>query len=116
MWITNWLAAAGLTTIVLEVALVRLPPVNLSEIVSALSSARFVNVATPPDTVTVVVPWSGPAPLCKRRRHHRAVVACLQVAELVLFIDHRLGRERLLRPSPSLTAGCGSPTGWPPPG
>ncbi len=26
-------------------------------------SARFVNVATPPDTVTVVVPWSGPVPL-----------------------------------------------------
>ena len=28
--------------------------------VSAVSSARLVKVAMPPETVTVVVPWSGP--------------------------------------------------------
>ena len=46
-----------------DVALVRLPLVNFSEMVSAVSSARLVNVATPPDTVAVKVPWSGPVPL-----------------------------------------------------
>ncbi len=59
----NWLAAAGLTTIVLEVAGARLPLVNSSVMDSALLSVRFVKVATPPDTVAVVVPWSGPVPL-----------------------------------------------------
>ena len=39
---------------------------NLSVIVSAVLSARFVNVATPPETVTVGVPWSGPVPLRER--------------------------------------------------
>ena len=62
MWITSWLAAAGLTTIELVGVEVKPPPVNWSVMVSALLSARPVKVATPPDTVAVV-PWSGPAPL-----------------------------------------------------
>ena len=41
----------------------RLPLENLSVIVSAVLSARLVNVAMPPTTVAVSVPWSGPAPL-----------------------------------------------------
>ena len=52
-------------------------------------------MATPPDTVAVVVPWSGPAPLLSCRRHHRGVVARLDVAVLVDFLDHRLRGERL---------------------
>ena len=36
---------------------------NRSVMVSAVASARFVNVATPPETVTVVVPSSGPEPV-----------------------------------------------------
>ena len=62
--ITNWLAAAGLTTMLFDVAAVRAGMlVNSSEIVSALLSARLVNVAMPPETVTVTVPWSGPLPV-----------------------------------------------------
>ncbi len=63
VWMTNWLAAAGLTTIGLVGNEVKPPPVKWRERVSALLSARFVKAATPPDTVAVVVPWSGPAPL-----------------------------------------------------
>ena len=63
--------------------------------VSALLSARFEKVATPPETVAVTVPWSGPAPLGEHGRDHRAVVARLQVAVWVLFIDHRLDGECL---------------------
>ena len=64
--IANWLAAAGLTTMLLDVAEVRLGElVKWSEMVSALLSARLVNVAMPPEAVTVVVPWSGPEPIGK---------------------------------------------------
>ena len=93
--IISWLAAAGLTTMVLEVAGVRLPLVNLSEMVSALLSARPVNVATPPDDRGGGRPLERAGAAGERGRHHRAVVAGLQVAVRVLFIDHRLGGERL---------------------
>src|SRR5205085_1347270 len=63
VWITNWVAVAGLTTMLVELAWVRLPLVNWSESDSAVLSARLVNVATPPATLAVVVPWSGPVPL-----------------------------------------------------
>ena len=53
---TSWLGAAGLTTIELVDAEVKPPPVNWSVSVSALLSARFEKVATPPETVAVVVP------------------------------------------------------------
>ena len=39
------------------------PLLKPSVIVSAVLSARLLNRATPPERVTVVVPWSGPAPL-----------------------------------------------------
>ena len=68
--------------------------------VSAVSSARFVNVATPPETVTVVVPWSGPVPLASAAVTTVRVVARLEVAVLVFFVDHRLGAEAC-PPSPS---------------
>ena len=62
---------------------------NLSVMVSAVSSARLVNVATPPDTVAVrSLERAGAAG--ERRRDHRAAVARLEVAVLVLLIDHRL--------------------------
>ena len=38
-------------------------PLKLNVTTSALSSARFLNVATPPLTAIVVVPRSGPEPL-----------------------------------------------------
>jgi len=56
------LAAAGLTVVELGWALTNIGAVNRSRIVSALSSARLVKVAMPPETVTVVVPKSGPVP------------------------------------------------------
>ena len=43
----------------------------------------------------VVVPWSGPVPLSSAAVTTVRVVARLQVAVLVLFIDHRLSGERL---------------------
>ena len=59
---TNWLAAAGLTTIELVEQRFKPPPVNSSVIVLGRIVARPANVATPPETVTVLVPWTGPAP------------------------------------------------------
>ena len=61
--------------------------------VSALSSARSVKVAMPPEAVTVVVPCSGPAPNCSGGRHLGGVVARLEVAVLVFDVDHRLRAE-----------------------
>ena len=53
----------GLITMLLEVAAVRTGElVKWSVMVSALLSARLVNVAMPPEAVTVVVPCSGPEP------------------------------------------------------
>ena len=55
--------AAGLTWMLVEVAeVVTGTLVNWSVMVSALLSARSVKVAMPPETVSVVVPWSGPEP------------------------------------------------------
>ena len=42
---------------------VKPPPAKLSEMIPAVLSARPTNVATPPDSVAVVVPRSGPLPL-----------------------------------------------------
>ena len=52
------------------------------------------NVATPPETVAVVVPWSGPAPLASAAV---TTVVLSPVSRLpkVLFVDDRLGGERL---------------------
>ena len=46
-----------------DVVGVRLPLENLRVRASAVSSPRSVNVATPPTTVSVSVPTSGPFPL-----------------------------------------------------
>ena len=50
---------------------------NRSVIVSAVGSAKLVNVAIPPDTVTVVVPRSGPEPVLREAVTLRRVVAGL---------------------------------------
>ena len=63
MWITSLLGVAGLTTMFAVGPTVRPAAEKLSEMVSASLSARLVKVATPPITVTDVVPSSGPAPL-----------------------------------------------------
>src|SRR2546423_751317 len=60
---TNRLGAAGGTRGGRVVAGARLPLLNRSALVSALLSARLVNIAPPPTTVAVTVPWSGPIPL-----------------------------------------------------
>jgi hypothetical protein len=57
--------------------LVKPPPVNWSVMVSALLSARFVNVATPPETMAMTVPWSGPAPLFSAGRNSQWSRRCL---------------------------------------
>ena len=51
-----------------------------------MSSDRSVNVAMPPETVTVVVPCSGPVPLFRRGGHLGRVVAGLEVAVLVFDV------------------------------
>ena len=63
--------------------------------VSAVSSARFVNVATPPETVAVSVPWSGPAPLLRNAVTTVLLSLRLEVAVLVFFVDDRLRAEGL---------------------
>ncbi len=95
--------------------MVRLPLVKLERDGLGPVVGQVVNVATPPDTVAAVVPWSGPVPL-----------ASVAVTTVLLSPVSRLpywssssttGWWRTpARPSPSPTAGCGSPTGWPPPG
>ncbi len=65
VWITNLLAGAALTTIALDVTDFRMPLLNVSVIVPALLSARLTKFATPPESITVVVPWSGPVPLAR---------------------------------------------------
>src|SRR5207247_593137 len=67
----TWLATAGLTVMLPEVAGLRLPLVKSRAIVSAVLSFRLVKVATPLATVTAVVPSSGPVPLCS------AAVTCV---------------------------------------
>jgi hypothetical protein len=54
-WRTNWLAAAGLTVILPEVALVSVPSVTLSVYVPAVSKTRLLNVATPLTAAALVV-------------------------------------------------------------
>ena len=54
---------AGLMVIVFEGNEARVPVVNLSVICSARSSARLVKRATPPETVALAAPSSGPVPL-----------------------------------------------------
>ena len=88
------MAAAGLTTMLDVIVGVRLPLENSSVIVSAVSSPRFVNVAIPPTTVAVTVPWSGPVPLASETVT-TVLLSLVTRLPLVLFIDDRLGRERL---------------------
>ena len=64
MWITSLLGADVMEMLV-EAGEVRPPVVNLSAIVSDVLSLRLVNVAMPPVTLAVSVPWSGPAPLAR---------------------------------------------------
>ncbi len=68
---------------------------NSSVIVSAVLSARLLKRATPPETVAVVVPWSGPCSAVEHRRDHGGVVAGFEVVELIFFVNDGLGRERL---------------------
>ena len=56
-------------------------------------SDRSVNVAMPPETVTVVVPAEGPFRLVERGGHLGGVVAGLEVAVLVFDVDDRLRAE-----------------------
>ena len=81
--------------------------VKWSVIVSAVSSARSVNVAMPPETVTVVVPCSGPEPIGSEAAVTWVrVVAGLEVAVLVFDVDDGLRAERRRRPSPWARAAC----------
>ena len=72
----------------------RSPLPKLSEIVSARSSARFVNVATPPKKRRGSTPRAGLA-VHERRRYETAVVRRLDIAESVLLINQRLDSECL---------------------
>ena len=92
---TNWKGAAALTVVPLEIAGFKLPLLKMSVIVSALLSARFEKLATPAETVAVFVPCSGACAALKRHRDHAAVIARLDVAELVCFRDDRLSGKSL---------------------
>ena len=60
----GYAAAAGLITRLLDVAEISVGTLlNSSEMVSAVLSDKSVNVAMPPETVTVTVPSRGPLPL-----------------------------------------------------
>ena len=93
MWITNWLAAAGLTTMLLEApgqaAAGELERDGLGRVVGQAGerghAARDGDRGRPLERAGAAL---------ERRRHHRAVVAGLQVAVLVLFVDDRLSAER----------------------
>ena len=71
------------------------PPVNPSAIDPAVFSARSVNVATPPLTVTDLRALERSAPTRERGRDHGAVIGRHGVAVRVRLVDDRLGRERL---------------------
>ena len=115
--ITNWVAAAGLITTLLDVAEVRTGElVNWIVIVSALSSARSVNVAMPPLTVTVVVPSRGPDPDSATRGDLCRVVAGLKIAVLVFDVDDRLRAESHAGRRRRRGLRVNSPTGSQPPG
>ena len=60
---TRAAAAAGVMKTLLVGPAVKPAPEKLSEIVPARLSARPAKVATPPETVLMLVPWSGPLPL-----------------------------------------------------
>ena len=95
MRIANWVAAAGLTTMLLEIAAVTLGElVNLIDVVSALLSERLVKVAMPPEAVTVVVPCNGPEPTgIVAAVTWVALSVVIQVAVLVFNVDHGLRAE-----------------------
>ena len=84
-----------MTSMAFEVTGVSVPLLKVTEMVSAVSSARLVNVATPPETVALSVPCEWARSVARRAADDRAVVACLEVAESILFVDHRLDAERL---------------------
>src|SRR5262245_11360528 len=58
--ICNFVNAAGLTTILLEVTLANPDALKVIEIVAATLCERFVNATTPPTAVILVVPCSEP--------------------------------------------------------
>ena len=92
---TSWLGAAGLTTIELVGTEVNPPPVNLSESVSALLSARFGERRHAARDRRGGRPLERAGAAGERRGHHGAVVAGLEIAVLVLFVEDRLSCERL---------------------
>ena len=63
----------------------RLPATNRRVISSASRSLRLENVPTPPVSVTVAFPCSGPAPLASSAVENCAVVARFEIAEGVLL-------------------------------
>ena len=100
---TSFVAWAADTTIGSEITGARPEAEKANGNVTATSSARPANVATPPETVTAVVPWSGvgvstagrPRRRSRRDRDHRRVVPGLDVAVPIFLDDHWLRRERV---------------------
>ena len=62
VWMVNRCAAAGLTAIVLEVVLLKLPLEKTIVILVATLCDRFVKLITPPAALRLVVPCSVPLP------------------------------------------------------
>ena len=62
VWIANRLAAAGLTAIVPEIALLSVPLVKAMVIFVATVCDKFVKVTMPPTAIRLVVPCNAPAP------------------------------------------------------
>src|SRR5258707_11367837 len=62
VWIVTRLAAAGLTVIVPEITLVRLPLVKAIVILVATACERLVKVTIPPTAVRLVAPCNTPTP------------------------------------------------------
>ena len=71
------------------------PAVNWSVSVPAVLSCRLLKDTIPPCTVALIRADQRPGAAGQRRGDHRAVIARLEVAVLVLLIHDRLGAERL---------------------
>ena len=94
VWTTSLAATAGMTVMLVGSLTVNLPPEKPSVIVSALSSARPVKVATPFESVACR-PDERAGAGRGLRGNHRAAVAGLEVAEPVLLLDHGLDAQHL---------------------
>src|SRR5437763_17200607 len=62
VWIDNWAGGPGLMAIWWDGPTLRPPPEKPREMVPTAVSARLVKVATPPTSLAVAVPTSGPLP------------------------------------------------------